>query len=93
MHSVLSNRTIVMTKVVRPILLVLLCTLTVGMRDSRNESIQKRQPLYILAMVPFPDEEKQFQGANMLYMYKPLEEVLQNEAVGVNFSVDSEYQF
>jgi len=44
-------------------------------------------------MVPFPDEEKQFQGANMLYMYKPLEEVLQNEAVGVNFSVDSEYQF
>ena len=58
MHSVLSDRTIVMTKVVRLLLLVLLCTLTVGMRDSRNESIQKQQPLYILAMVPFPDEEK-----------------------------------
>ena len=57
-HSVLSDRTIVMTKVVRLLLLVLLCTLTVGMRDSRNESTQKRQPLYILAMVPFPDEEK-----------------------------------
>ena len=29
----------------------------------------------------------------MLYMYMPLEEVLQNEAVGMNFSVDSQYQF
>ena len=29
----------------------------------------------------------------MLYMYMPLEEVLQNEAVGMNFSVDSKYQF
>ena len=29
----------------------------------------------------------------MLYMYMPLEEVVQNEAVGVNFSVDSQYQF
>jgi len=34
-----------------------------------------------------------FQGANMLYMYMPLEEALQNEAVGMNFSVDSQYQF
>ena len=29
----------------------------------------------------------------MLYMYMPLEEVLQNEAVGMNSSVDSQYQF
>ena len=29
----------------------------------------------------------------MLYMYTPLEEVLQNEAVGMNFSVGNEYQF
>ena len=29
----------------------------------------------------------------MLYMYVPLEEALQNEAVGINFSVDSQYQF
>ena len=29
----------------------------------------------------------------MLYMYVPLEEALQNEAVGMNFSVDSQYQF
>ena len=29
----------------------------------------------------------------MLYMYVPLEEVVQNEAVGMNFSVDSQYQF
>jgi len=26
-------------------------------------------------------------------MYMPLEEVLQNEAVGMNFSIDSQYQF
>ena len=29
----------------------------------------------------------------MLYMYVRLEEALQNEAVGMNFSVDSQYQF
>ena len=29
----------------------------------------------------------------MLYMYMLLEKVLQNEAVGMNFSVDSQYQF
>ena len=29
----------------------------------------------------------------MLYMYMPLEEVLQNEAVDMNFPVDSQYQF
>ena len=28
-----------------------------------------------------------------LYMYMPLEEVLQNEVVGMNLSVDSQYQF
>ena len=32
-------------------------------------------------------------GLIMLYMYMPLEEVLQNKAVGMNFSVDSQYQF
>ena len=30
-----------------------------------------------------------FQSANMLYMYLPLEEALQNEAVSMKFSVDS----
>ena len=30
-----------------------------------------------------------FQGANMLYMYMPLEEALQSEGVGISFSVDS----
>ena len=34
-----------------------------------------------------------FQGANILYMFMSLEEVLQNEAVGMNFSVDNQYQF
>ena len=36
-----------------------------------------------------------FQGANMLYMYMPLEEALQNKAMGMNLSVhvDSDYQF
>ena len=34
-----------------------------------------------------------FQNPNMLYMYTPLEEALQNEAVGMDFSVDSQYQF
>ena len=33
-----------------------------------------------------------FQGANMLYMYMPLEEVLRNEGVGMNFFTDSQYQ-
>ena len=46
-----------MTQVVS-LLLLLLCTLSVGQRDSRRESSQKRQTLYILTMVPFPDEEK-----------------------------------
>ena len=32
-----------------------------------------------------------FQGANILYMFMSLEEVLQNEAVGMNFSVDNQY--
>jgi len=34
-----------------------------------------------------------FQGANMWYMNMPLEEALQNKAVGVDFSVDSQYRF
>ena len=34
-----------------------------------------------------------FQGANMLYVYMPLEEALQNEAVGMNYSEESQYQF
>ena len=46
-----------MTQVVS-LLLLLLCTLSVGQRDSRRESSQRRQTLYILTMVPFPDEEK-----------------------------------
>ena len=33
------------------------------------------------------------QRANMLYMYMPLEEVLQNEVVGMAFSVDTKCQF
>ena len=30
-----------------------------------------------------------FPGADTLYIYMPLEEVLQNEAVGMNFSIDT----
>jgi len=30
-----------------------------------------------------------FQGANTLYMYMPLQDVLQNKAAGMNFSVDT----
>ena len=33
------------------------------------------------------------QRANMLYMYMPMEEVLQNEVVGMAFSVDTKCQF
>ena len=29
-----------------------------------------------------------FQGANMLYMYMPLEEALQSKGMGISFSVD-----
>ena len=32
-------------------------------------------------------------GANVLYMYRPLEEGLQNKAVGMDFSVHTKYQF
>ena len=34
-----------------------------------------------------------FQGANRLYMYMSLEEALQNKAVGMNYSEESQYQF
>ena len=34
-----------------------------------------------------------FQGANNFVHVHAIEEVIQNEAVGVNFSVDSQYRF
>ena len=40
-----------------------------------------------------PFQDTVVQGANMLYVYMPLEDVLQNEAVGMAFSVEIKINF